>query len=120
MSGFSGHNHTSKARRRISEFARRRENVAKLILNNRRWREQNPEKARAIFRREGIKTCSKPGHVERMLANVRMWEQAHPEQTHRNAVMRGFKVAHFTRLCHEKKANPRCPFCDPDGTEVKS
>jgi hypothetical protein len=84
-----------------------------------RWIAQNPDEARRAFSLGGYIASSQPGHVERILANRRKWEQEHPEESHRQAMIRGFKVAHFTRRCHDTKANPRCPFCYPDGEEVR-
>jgi len=118
--GFSGHTHTEETRRKIGVATRSRKDNFDFAGNFRAWREQNPEIAHKAFRQAGLKTSHQPGHVERLLTNIRKWEEEHPEQAHRNAVTRGFKVAHFSRLCHVKKANPRCPFCYPDGTEVKS
>ncbi len=117
--GFRGHKHSAESRRKISEASDRPENVEKLQRAQARWREQNPDEAREVFRRAGFKTSHRPGHVEWTIANNKKWAAENPEAAHRRNVRAGFSLAHFTRLCHEKKANPCCPFCYPDGTEAK-
>jgi hypothetical protein len=83
------------------------------------WMQRNPEAAREAFRRAGLKTSHQPGHAERLRAAKQKWADENPEAAHRESVRAGFATAHFARRCHEAKANPRCPFCYPDGTEAK-